>query len=192
VPTIGYGTIALIDGQPVRLGDRITQEQAEALLMQECRSICTSIASLLNVDLSQNQWDALVSLSYNIGIGALADSTLLRFLNQSDWEAAAQQFLVWNHGTTNGIKQEIPGLTNRRREGKALFESSEAGGNPILLDQESPPSRGLAGRKSIARRGKRSSLAGLTRKSWRFSRSIPDRRCFSLRPSINIPTPPIF
>jgi lysozyme len=134
VPTIGFGCIAYPDGRAVQLGDRITQEQADALLVGECAMKCQAISSLINVTVSQNQFDALASLAFNIGEGAFADSTLLRKLNLSDYQGAAEQFLVWNKGTINGVKVEIEGLTNRRRDEKQLFESDVAPGEPILLD----------------------------------------------------------
>lgn len=133
VATIGYGCIAYPDGRPVRLGDQITQEQADALLIDECEEKAAAISALITVRVNQNQFDALTSLAYNIGEGAFASSTLLRQLNASDYEGAAEQFLVWNKGTIDGVKVEIPGLTNRRREEKQLFESEAQPGEPILV-----------------------------------------------------------
>jgi lysozyme len=134
VATIGYGCIAYPDGQKVRLGDKITQEQADALLLEECLQKAEAVASLVKVGLNQNQFDALVSLSFNIGEGALAESTLLRRLNASDFGAAAEQFLVWNKGTVNGVKVVIEGLSNRRKDEKKLFESSGQSGQPLSLE----------------------------------------------------------
>jgi lysozyme len=132
VATIGYGCIAYPDGRPVRLGDQITQEQADALLTGECTEVAEAISALIRVDVGQNQFDALTSLAYNIGEGAFASSTLLRKLNASDIEGAAEQFLVWNKGTIDGVKVEIPGLTNRRQAEKQLFESDARPGEPIV------------------------------------------------------------
>jgi lysozyme len=131
VATIGYGCIVYPDGRPVRLGDQITQEQADALLSSECEKKAAAISPLINVSVSQNQFDALTSLAYNIGEGAFANSTLLRKLNASDYAGAAEEFLVWNKGTIDGDLVEIPGLTNRRREEKQLFESAARPGEPI-------------------------------------------------------------
>jgi lysozyme len=133
VATIGYGCIAYPDGRPVRLGDKITQEQADALLTEECEKVAEAISALIRVRVGQNQWDALTSLAYNIGEGAFANSTLLRKLNASDEQGAAEQFLVWNKGTIDGVKVEIPGLTNRRHAEKWLFESAAQPGEPIVL-----------------------------------------------------------
>jgi lysozyme len=71
---------------------------------------------------TQNQFDALVSLTYNIGVGAIGGSTLIKKLNAKDYKGAAEQFLVWNKGRVNGVLQVIPGLTNRRIKEKAYFE----------------------------------------------------------------------
>jgi lysozyme len=98
VATIGYGCIAYPDGRAVRLGDRITQEQADALLVRECEEKAAGISRLIQVAVNQNQFDALTSLAYNIGEGAFAGSTLLRLLNAGDEAGAAEQFLVWNKG----------------------------------------------------------------------------------------------
>lgn len=134
VPTIGFGSIAYANGKPVQLGDQITQEQADALLLRECEKKCQTISTLISVGVSQNEFDALSSLVYNIGEGAFAGSTLLRKLNAGDHPGAAEQFLVWNKGTVDGVKVEIEGLTNRRHDEKSLFESDQTSGQPIALD----------------------------------------------------------
>ena len=134
IPTIGYGTIAYPDGRQVDMGDRITQEQADGFLLHECTSICARVEGLCTAPINQNQFDALVSFSYNVGVGAFGDSTLLNKLNQSDYTGAASEFPRWNKGTVNGQKVELPGLTNRRKDEKALFESSQTGGQPIKVD----------------------------------------------------------
>lgn len=134
IPTIGYGTIAYPDGRQVAMGDRITQEQADGFLLHECTSICARIEGLCKAPINQNQYDALVSFSYNVGVGAFGDSTLLRKLNESDYAGAASEFLRWNKGTVNGQMVELQGLTNRRMDEKVLFESTQTGGQPIEFD----------------------------------------------------------
>lgn len=134
IPTIGYGTIAYPNGKQVAMGDRISQEQAHGFLLHECTSICARVEGLCTAPINQNQFDALVSFSYNVGVGALGDSTLLKQLNQSNYIGAASEFPRWNKGTVNGEKVELPGLTNRRMDEKALFESTQMGGHPIKVD----------------------------------------------------------
>ncbi|KQD16250.1 lysozyme [Acinetobacter baumannii] len=67
--------------------------------------------------LTQNQFDALVSLAYNIGSGAFKGSTLLKLLNKGDYKGAADQFLVWNKAGGKVMK----GLVRRREAERALF-----------------------------------------------------------------------
>ena len=77
IPTIGYGTIRYPDGRKVQLGESITEREAEAFLTFECNNVGKAVADLVNEEkLNQNQFDALVSFCYNVGIGAFSDSTL--------------------------------------------------------------------------------------------------------------------
>lgn len=97
----------------------ITQEQGDALLANDTESAQSAVRSLVTVPLNQNQFDALVSLVYNIGAGAFGKSTLLRLLNAGDYEGAAKQFDVWkkSEGKTN------PALVARRAYERQIFES---------------------------------------------------------------------
>ncbi|HAX78659.1 MAG TPA: lysozyme, partial [Cyanobacteria bacterium UBA11372] len=68
IPTIGYGTIRYPNGQKVQIGDTITQQEAEAFLQLECDEVAEKVSKLVSgISLNQNQFDALVSLCYNIG-----------------------------------------------------------------------------------------------------------------------------
>ena len=119
IPTIGYGSTRYLDGTKVSLRDpRITKEQAEELLLNTLVSFETGVAKAVKVELEQNEYDALVSLCYNIGVGNFTSSTLVRLLN--DGEApidVAAQFLRWNRANS----RVIPGLTTRRERERALF-----------------------------------------------------------------------
>ncbi|MDX2211670.1 MAG: lysozyme [Oculatellaceae cyanobacterium bins.114] len=112
VPTIGYGTTA-----GVKMGDRITAEQAEDLLRKDVEKFEKAVNSAVTVPLTDNQFSALVSFTYNLGAGALQKSTLLKLLNQGNYEAAAQEFLKWN----KAAGKVLPGLTRRRQAEQALF-----------------------------------------------------------------------
>lgn len=136
IPTIGYGTIRYPNGQPVELGDIVTEAEAEDLLKLEADDFAELVTKKVTVGLNQNQFDALVSFCYNVGGGAFQGSTLLKKLNSGDFTGAAEQFLVWNKATKNGVKIVLEGLTNRRREEKALFEKSGSEGKP--LDKPEP------------------------------------------------------
>ncbi len=132
IPTIGYGTIRYPDGARVRLGDRISEDDAEALLTLECQQIAEEISRLVKgVRLNQNQFDALVSFTYNVGIGAFSASTFFDMLKENDFAAAAKEFERWNKGTVNGERRVLPGLTIRRQIERTLFEKTTDQGEPI-------------------------------------------------------------
>ena len=132
IPTIGYGTIRYPNGQKVKLGDQISEVEAEAFLKFEVdESIKNLFNPLKDILLNQNQFDAIVSLCYNIGVGGFMSSTILKMLKADDFKAAAAGFDLWNKGTVNGVKKPLPGLTNRRKEERELFEKSGKEGKPI-------------------------------------------------------------
>src|SRR5690554_6416363 len=87
VPTIGYGST-----RGVRMGDEITEAQAIELLAADVDRHADGVRRAVNVRLNQNQFDSLVSLVFNIGIGAFQRSTLLKKLNDSDYEGAQAEF----------------------------------------------------------------------------------------------------
>lgn len=107
--TIGFGT-TVIKGQPVEPGMTITLDQAELYFEEDLKRFEDGVRKLVTVPISQNQFDALVSLTYNIGLGAFEDSTLLKYLNSEKYGAAADQFLRWNR--SGGRVME--GLSDRR------------------------------------------------------------------------------
>lgn len=117
--TIGYGDT----GSDVVKGLVITKEQAEERLRKRLVEFEGYVNRLVEVKLTQNQFDALVSLVYNIGSTNFNSSTLLRKLNAGDYAGAADQFLVWNKGRVKGVLQVIDGLTNRRQAERKLFVS---------------------------------------------------------------------
>lgn len=118
VPTIGYGTTVYPNGIKVKLSDqKITQQLAETFLQHHVNVIEKDVSKLVKVTLTQNQFDALVSFAYNVGIGAFGDSTLLKLLNAGDIDNASKQFERWNKA---GGKVSN-GLTRRRNAEKALF-----------------------------------------------------------------------
>jgi lysozyme len=110
--TIGYGHI-----ETAKQGMVITQEEAERLFNKDVQTFASGVARLIKVPVTQNQFDALVSLAYNIGLNGLSTSTLLKKLNAKDYKAAAEQFLNWKFD--NG--KFVQGLLNRRHEERKLF-----------------------------------------------------------------------
>lgn len=117
--TIGFGTIKYPNGVRVKRGDTCTLEQAKSYMKYDLIEFEHIVNSLVKVPLNQNQFDALVSLTYNIGSGAFKGSTLLKKLNISDYKGAADQFDVW----VNAGGKRMQGLANRRTKEKLLFLS---------------------------------------------------------------------
>ncbi len=113
--TVGYGCT----GPTVCKGLTITQDDAEKRLLSHLQGVEASIERLVTVPLTQGEFDALCSFVYNLGAGALAESTLLKELNRLDYNAASLQILRWNKAGG----QELAGLTRRREAEHRLFES---------------------------------------------------------------------
>ena len=116
IPTIGYGTIR-IDGQPVQMGTTITEDQANYYLQTEVEGFEKVINQHVTVELTQNQFDALICFTYNLGSGNLLKSTLLKKLNQGDYHGAAAEFEKWNMAGGH----PLAGLTRRRLAERDLF-----------------------------------------------------------------------
>lgn len=119
--TIGYGTTRYPNGKRVSEGDRCSLEQAKTYMQHDLKIFERAVNSSVKVPLKQNQFDALVSLTYNIGVGAFKHSTLLKKLNSGDYKEAANQFDVW----VNAGGKRLQGLVNRRAMEKKLFLSSK-------------------------------------------------------------------
>jgi lysozyme len=119
VPTIGYGSTLHEDGRKVSLKDpEITKEHASELLEAHVNKDVPNVSKLILVAVNDNEFAALVSFAYNVGVNALGGSTLLKLLNSNaNRTAVADQFLRWNKA---GGK-ELPGLTRRRQAERSLF-----------------------------------------------------------------------
>ena len=120
IPTIGYGLTRYFHrpGAPkVRMGDVITQREAEEALLYTLQMFFDDIAADIRVQLTQNQVDALASFVYNVGVANFLTSTLLKKLNVGDIMGAADQFPRWNRA--KGIV--FPGLVRRRADERNLF-----------------------------------------------------------------------
>lgn len=107
VPTIGFGTT---DG--VRMGDRITPQQALARKLADVQKFEGALKQCVTVPLHQHEYDAYIRLSYNIGSTAFCNSTLVRKLNAGDYEGACREILRWDRFKG----QPLRGLTIRRQE----------------------------------------------------------------------------
>lgn len=115
VPTIGYGHTK---GVTMR-SPAITNEQAESLLDADLQQFAAEVEPLLSHPIAQQQFDAVVSFAYNVGIAALRASTLLRHLNKRAYSYAADEFLKW----CKAGGQTVPGLLRRRRAEQHLFRN---------------------------------------------------------------------
>ena len=121
VPTIGWGATRHADGSAVRLGETWTQAQADAALAAFVARLAGRVTDMLGGHpTTQHQFDAMVSLAYNLGAGALGGSTLMRRHLAGDYAGAAAQFKRWDRqGAT-----VLPGLTRRRAAEAALYRSN--------------------------------------------------------------------
>lgn len=117
--TIGHGHTSAAGPPEVTKGMRITAAGADAILRSDLAKFERAVTSLVHVPLTQAQFDALVSFTFNVGPGNLSKSTLLRKLNRGDYQGAADQFSVWNKSNGKVLK----GLVNRRAAERALFLS---------------------------------------------------------------------
>lgn len=117
LPTVGTGHL-IKPGDGLELGDSITEEFADELLRKDLSDACRSVEQLVRVEITDNQFAALVSLVFNIGKGNFRSSTLLRLVNEGDLDGAAGQFERWNRA---GGKV-LAGLTRRRTAEQALFQ----------------------------------------------------------------------
>lgn len=112
--TIGYGRVS-----GVSLGMTITQAEADAYLESDLAVAAKCVNNSVRVPLTQGQFDALCSFVFNLGCGALRNSTLLRKLNDGDDEGASDEFIRWSHA--NGVV--LAGLVKRRESEKEIFIS---------------------------------------------------------------------
>ena len=118
--SIGFGTIVYPSGTRVRKGDICTLEQAKFYMSHDLKKFEHAVDLAVKVSIDQNQFDALVSLTYNIGAGAFRNSTLLKKLNVGDYHGASAQFDVWNKASGRVLQ----GLVNRRSVERTLFDKT--------------------------------------------------------------------
>jgi lysozyme len=117
--TIGYGWTQPVGDRPVSKEMVITQGVADSLLRSGIVQYAKEVAGLVNVDVNQNQLDALIDFAYNLGVKALKSSTLLKKLNAGDYAGAADEFPKWNKAGGKVLR----GLVERRAAERTLFLS---------------------------------------------------------------------
>lgn len=113
---IGYGHTAT-----AREGMTITEAEAEALLRADVRDAETGVRNLVQTPVNENEFSAMVSLAYNLGVGGFSRTLVLERLNAGDREGAANGFLTHDRARVDGVLQPIAHLTERRRKERALF-----------------------------------------------------------------------
>ena len=118
--SVGVWTIGFGSTRGVKAGMRITTEQADDRLREDLAVAEQCVERCAVVTLTDNEFAALVSFSFNLGCGALRGSTLLRKLNAGEFDEAADEFKRWNHAGGH----ILAGLTDRRAAESALFETA--------------------------------------------------------------------
>jgi lysozyme len=114
--TIGYGHT-----KDVKEGDSILKEDAESMLVHELQEYCNDVDIAVKVDLKQNEFDALVSWTYNLGLTNLNSSTMLKVLNEGKHNEVPAQMKRWNKASGQ-VKQ---GLVRRREAEALMFEGKD-------------------------------------------------------------------
>jgi lysozyme len=114
--TIGYGHT-----ETAGPNQKISAREADDLLRRDLAPRERAVEQMVKVPLNQNEFDALVSFVFNVGIGALKSSTALKRLNRNDRLGAADALTWWNKATVAGVLREVTGLTRRRASERALF-----------------------------------------------------------------------
>lgn len=107
VPTIGFGTT-----ENVKMGDKVTVERGLVLLLEDATEFEQTVKRCAPVPMYQHEFDAFVSLTYNIGGGAFCGSTMARMLKAGDYEGACKQILRWDKFKGKPLR----GLTIRRQQ----------------------------------------------------------------------------
>ena len=116
VLTIGYGHTG-----GVKETDTITQDEADKLLQEDVEQFEKYVDDNVTVELGQSQFDALVAWTFNLGVGNLRESTMLKKLNNEDYASVPSEMKRWNKA---GGKT-LDGLIRRRKAESLLFESKE-------------------------------------------------------------------
>lgn len=130
VLTIGYGHT----GPDVRVGQVITEKEAERLLREDLGTAERGVESAITEDITDNQFAACVSLAFNVGVGAFRKSSIVKYINAGDVLLAADRFLLYNKA---GGKV-LAGLTRRRKAERALFLTDDEPDEPILNGEIEP------------------------------------------------------
>jgi lysozyme len=141
LPTVGVGHLVEPEERSqYPVGRKITKAHSQELLSRDLRKFEAGVRAAVRWPVNQNQFDALVSLAFNIGLANFKKSSVVRHLNVPDKEKAANAFLAWNKARKDGKLVVLPGLVRRRKEERALFlSSSPAPQAPATESATKPP-----------------------------------------------------
>lgn len=156
--TIGYGHTS--DGfLKVEKGLRITQDVADGALENDLNEIAAAVERLVKVKLNDNQFGALVSFTFNVGVGAFSKSTLLKKLNAGNYDAVPGELARWNKNDG----KVMTGLTNRRAAEAGLWaKGAFVASNTVAAAPESPIKAALKPEVMTAAGGLLAGAGGLT------------------------------
>jgi len=120
VDTIGYGSTFYENGTKVKQGDKITQHRAESLLLITANKFASEVRKVVKSPVNEKQMAALISFAFNLGIGALSKSTLLKLVNSNPNDPRiAAEFMKW----VNAGGKPLAGLIRRRKAESELYFS---------------------------------------------------------------------
>ncbi len=134
--TIGVGHT----GANVKPEMRVTAEGADAILSNDLIRFENAVNNLVKVDLNQNQFDALVSFAFNVGVGNFSSSTLLKKLNKGQYNAVPSELMKW----TKSKGRQMAGLVNRRSQEAALWGKGSYVASNFVEAQQSTPHKDVA------------------------------------------------
>jgi lysozyme len=118
VPTIGFGSTFYPDGRRVKLGDKITLQEAESILLHDIKRFEKEVRNAVKIEITDNQLSALISFTYNVGASAFRKSTLLKKVNANPTDITIHnEFMRW----TRAGGKVLPGLVKRRAEESKLY-----------------------------------------------------------------------
>lgn len=143
--TVGYGTLLHkgncngTDASEKPYTGGISEVEATRLLADRAVEFQKSINDEVKVELNQNQFDSLLSFVYNIGTNAFKNSTLLKLLNQGNYDAVPAEMKKWVYGTVAGKKEVLPGLEKRRKAEAEWFMKPVTAGQSIAQSYYSTP-----------------------------------------------------
>jgi lysozyme len=132
--TIGYGHTSAAGAPKVVSRLEITRDEAETILARDVATFARGVASAVTVPLNDDQFSALVSFAYNVGLGNFRSSSVLKAVNAADFEAVPQRLALW----VKAGGKTLPGLIKRRAAEAALFTKQDEVASPVDTPRGKP------------------------------------------------------